>query len=198
MWLIIVLASLVVLCFLFLCIPLDLAFRLDVHDKTKFSMKLVWMFGFIKKELGGRKKKAKPKKAKIQEAEGKKRGAGKAIGFLRTKGLLGQIKILVTDVWKSLSIRQLRVNFRIGFDDPADTGMLFAFLGPTFIFFNNTKSYSVDIIPSFEDDAVLEGYMQAVIRLLPIRLVFSLLRFIFSFPTLRVIKEMAVTKWKRK
>lgn len=198
MWLIITLAGLVALFLVVLSVPLDLAFRLDVNDRTRFSVKLVWLFGLVGKELGRRKKKAKPKKAKPKQAKEKKGSARKALKILRTKGLLRQIKILVTDVFNSLSIRQLRANFRIGLDNPADTGLLFAFIGPTFVFFNPPDRYSINIKPSFEDEAILEGYMQAVVRLLPIRLVIPLLKFVFSLPTSRVIKAAVLTKWKRK
>lgn len=193
MWLIVALASLVALFLLVLSVPLDLAFRLDVHGRTRFSLKLVWLFGLVGKELGRRKKKAKPKKAKE-----KKGGARKALKILRTKGLLRQIKVLVTDVFNSLSIRQLRANFRIGLDNPADTGLLFAFIGPTFVLFSPPDRYSINIRPSFEDEAILEGYMQAVVRLLPIRLVIPLLKFVFSLPTLRFIKTAVSAKWKKK
>lgn len=198
MWLIITLVSLIVFFLLILSIPLDLALRLDVNDRTRFSLKLVWLFGLVGKELGRRKKKAKPKKVKPKKDKEKKGGVRKAFKILRTKGLLRQIKILVTDVFKSLNIRQLRADFRIGLDNPADTGILFAYIGPAFVFLNHHGRYSVSIEPSFEDEAILEGYMKAVIRLLPIRLVLSLLKFAFSFPVLRVIKIAVSAKWKKK
>jgi hypothetical protein len=198
LWLIITLVSLVVLFLLILSIPIDLALRLDVNGRVRFNLKLLWLFGLLGKELGRRKKKAKPKKAKPKKDKEKSKDARKVLKVLRTKGLLKQIKVFVTDVFKSLSIRQLRADFRIGLDNPADTGLLFACIGPAFVFLNHPGRYSVNIKPSFEDEAILEGYMQAVIRLLPIKLVLPLLKFAFSFPILRVIKAMVLIKWKRK
>ena len=198
MWLIIALASLVALFLLVLSVPLDLSFHLDVNGRARFNLKLVWLFGLVGKELGRRKKKAKPKIVKPKKAKEKGKDARKALKILRTKGLLKQIKVLVTDVFNSLSIRQLRANFRIGLDNPADTGLLFAVIGPTFVLFNPPDRYSINIRPSFEDEAILEGYMQAVVRLLPIRLVIPLLKFVFSLPTLRLIKTAVSAKWKEK
>jgi len=192
LWLIITLVSLFVFFLLILSIPLDLALRLDVNGRVRLNLKLVWLFGLAGKKLGTAKK-TKPKKDKERKG-----GAIKALNILRTKGLLKQIKVLVTDVFKSFSIRQLRADFRIGFDNPADTGLFFAVIGPGFVFFNPPDRYSINIKPSFEGEAILEGYMQAVIRLLPIRLVFPLLKFVFSFPTLRIIKSMVLTKWKKR
>lgn len=198
MWLIVALASLVVLFLLVLSVPLDLAFHLDVHGRTRSSLRLVWLFGLLDKELGRRKKKAKPKKSKPKKDKERKGGARKALNVLRTKGLLRQIKVLVTDVFNSLRIRQFRANFSIGLDNPADTGLLFAVIGPMFVFFSPPDKYSINIRPSFEDEAILEGYMQAVVRLLPIRLVLPLLKFVFSPPTLRLIKTAVSAKWKKK
>jgi hypothetical protein len=193
LWLIITLVSLVVFFLLILSIPLDLSLRLDVNGRVRFSLKLVWLFGLLAKRIEKKEKKAKPKQAKE-----KKGGVRKALRILRTKGLLKQIRILVTDVFNSLSISQLRANFRIGLDNPADTGLLFVFIGPAFVFFNPPDRCSINIRPSFEDEAILEGYMQAVVRLLPIRLVIPLLKFVFSLPTSRVIKAVVLAKWKRK
>jgi len=76
--------------------------------------------------------------------------------------------------------------------------LLFAFIGPTFVFFNPPDRCNINIKPSFEDEAILEVYMQAVVRLLPIRLVIPLFKFVFSLPTSRVIKAAVLAKWKRK
>ena len=192
-WLIVALASLVALFLLVLSVPLDLAFHLDVHGRTRFSLKLVWLFGLVGKELGRRKKKAKPKKDKE-----KKGGARKALKFLRTKGLLRQIKILVTDVFNSLSIRQLNANFKIGLDNSMDTSLLLGIIESLRLFWRPSFPNEIDIRADYGGEVVLEGHMQAVVRLLPIRLVIPLLKFVFSFPTLRIIKTAVSAKWKKK
>jgi len=198
LWVIIALAGLFALFLLVLSIPLDLAFRLDVYGRPRFSLRLVWLFGLVSKELGRRKKKAKPKKAKPEKAKEKKGGARKALKILRTKGLLRQIKVLVTDVLSRLKIRDLSIDFRVGLDNPADTGLLFATIGPSLIFLSPSVRRSISIKPSFEVEAVLEGYAQAAVRLRPIRLLVPLLRFVFSLAFLRVIKTVVLAKWKRK
>ena len=197
MWVIIALAGLFALVVLVLSIPLNLAFRLDVYGRPKFSLRLVWLFGLVSREIG-RKKKAKPKKAKPKKAKEKKGGARKALKILRTKGLLRQLKILVTDVLSRLKIRDLSIDFRVGLDNPADTGLLFATIGPSLIFLSPSVRRSISIKPSFEVEAVLEGYAQAAVRLRPIRLLVPLLRFVFSLAFLRVIKTVVLAKWKRK
>ena len=198
MWLIVAFASLVALFILVLSIPLYLKLQLDFNGKTRFSLKLVWLFGLVGKELGKREKKAKAKKVKPKKDKKRKGGARVAFKILRIKGLLKQIKLLITGVFRSLNIRKLRVDFTIGLDDPADTGLLFAFIWPASVFINPPDRYNINIRPSFENETSLEGSMQAVIKLLPIRLLFHMLRFVFSIPMLRLIKVLVSNKWKKR
>lgn len=191
MWVIIALASLVALIILVLCVPLDTAFRVDVYGRPKFSLRLVWLFGLVSKELKRGKKKAKAEKPRKR-----RRGAGNIFKILRTKGLLRQLKILITDVLSRLKIRDLSIDFRVGLDDPADTGFLFAIIGPALVF--ASPSHNISVQPSFEGEAVLEGYAQGAVRLLPIKLVVPCLRFCFSLAALRAIKTVVLAKWKRK
>jgi hypothetical protein len=192
LWVIIALAGLFTLVVLVLSIPLDLAFRLDVHGRPKFSLRLVWLFGLVSKDLKRGKK--KPSKRKPR----KRRGGRGIFRILRTKGLLRQLKALVMDILGCLKIRDLSIDFRVGLDNPADTGLLFATIGPSLIFLSPSVRRSISIKPSFEVEAVLEGYAQAAVRLRPIRLLVPLLRFVFSLAFLRVIKTVVLAKWKRK
>lgn len=191
MWVIIALVSLFVLVVLVLCVPLDTAFRVDVYGRPKFSMRLVWLFGLVNKDLKRGKK--KPSKRKPRG----RRRARDIFKILRTKGLLRQVKILVTDIFSRLKIRDLSIDLRVGLDNPADTGLLFSVIGPALLFCS-PLTYHLRVMPSFEGEAVLEGYAQGAVRLLPIQLVPPLLRFIFSLAFLRVIKMVVLTRWKRK
>ena len=195
MWLIITLVSLVIFFLFVFSIPLDLSLRLDVNGRISFQTRLVWFFGLLSKKISKKEKKKKVKQKKVKD---KRCGINKALFFLRTKGLIKRVKILIKDVFNSLNIRQLKANFIIGLDNPADTGLLFAYVGPASVFLNNSKKYSISIEPSFEDEAILKGYIHAVIRLIPLRVVISLLRFIFSPSVFRIIKALIVSKWKKK
>lgn len=164
-------------------------------------MKLIWFFGLVSKKITKRRKKPKEEK---RIAEGKRKPKKRKIKartifkILRTRGLLGQIKRLLRDILKCLKIRDLRANFRVGLDDPADTGLLLALIGPAIFFLGSSRVHEIRVQPSFEDEAVFEGYLRGAVRLVPIQLVMPLLRFVFSLATLRVVKILVLTKWKRK
>lgn len=194
MWVIITLASLAVILVLILCVPLDLVLRADVYGRPKFRLRLSWLFGLVSKELTGRKK---PKEKKVIEEKRKPRKRmkdAKAIfAILRTRGLLKQIKRLLRDVLSSFKIRDLGADFRVGLGDPADTGLLFALIGPATVLF----PHGIRVEPSFEDEAVFEGYSYGTLRLQPIQLVTPFVRFVFSLATLRVIKKLVLTKWRK-
>ena len=197
MWIIIALASLVALIILILCIPFDATFRVDIYGSPRFSFRLVWFFGLVSKEIK-RKEEAGAKKGSAEAVE--KSGWRRLEGIfraIRAKDLLNQLKVLLKGIYSRLNIRHMRADFKVGLGDPADTGLLFAVINPVLIFLNSTAG-CIRVQPSFEGEAVFEGYTQGMVRLLPIQLVPPLLRFIFSLAFLRVIKTAVLTRWKRK
>jgi len=201
LWLIATLASLVALIVLALCIPLDAVFYLDVYGKPKFGMRLEWLFGLVSKEIRARKKKTKVKRAEIKGKPRRRKrwdGISDAFAILRTKGLLRQLKVLIKDILSCLEIRDLTMDFRVGLDDPADTGLLFAAINPATLFLGPSFPHRINLEPSFEGEAVLEGYGYGALRLRPIRLSVPLLRFISSLAAVRAVKKIVLAKWKRK
>ena len=193
MWVVATLASLAAVIVLVLCIPLDAVLHIDIHGRPKFQMRLAWLFGLVSKEIT-RAKKKKPK-----EKKRKRRIKARTIfKILRTRGLLGQLRRLLWDILRRLNIRDLRINFRVGLDDPADTGLLFALIGPATFFLGSSRVHEIRIEPSFEDEAVFEGYFHGAVRLVPIQLAIPILRFVFSLAAMRTVKVLVLTKWKRK
>jgi len=179
-------------------VPVDVVLHMDVYGRPKFRMRLVWLFGLVSKEIRKGKKKPEEKAAEAKPKPRRRRIRARTIfEILRTKGLLGQFKRLLKDVFGCLKVRDLVANFRVGLDDPADTGLLFAIVGPTILLLNSSFPHQIRVQPSF-DKAVLEGYSYGTVGLWPIRLVTPLLRFAFSLATIRVLKVLVLSRWKRK
>jgi hypothetical protein len=205
-WVIAAIAGLAALFILVLCVPLGITLRLDVYGRPKLRLKLTWLFGLVGKEVSkGKKKpgKEKPeeKKAMVEGRPKTKRRKGEAkliFNLLRTKGLPRKIINLVTGIFRPLKIRDFGADFRIGLDNPADTGLLFAAIGPAFLLLNSTFPHRIRMQPSFADEAVFEGYLHGTLRLRPIQLIIPVLGLVFSPPAFRVIKTLAWSKWKRK
>ena len=195
MWAIAVLASLAVLLVFLLCVPVDMVLHLDKNGRPRLRLRLSWLFGLVSKEITRGKKQPKEKKAKDKQERGKSRQGRRFIfQILGTKGLLQQFKNLIKGMLSRLKIRNLAVNLKVGLDDPADTGLLFAVIGPIVSFL----PYDITVQPSFTGEATWEGYSRGKIRIRPIQLIPPLLKFIFSPATIRAIKTVVTDKWKRK
>ena len=200
MWVVATLAGLAGFIILILCVPLDVELNIDTSERSRFRLRLVWLFGLISKELSRGRKKPEEKKKITKEKPKKKRRIGfrTVLKILRTKGLLRQVKDLVKDILSQLKIRELAVNLKLGLDDPADTGFLFALIGATTPFLSLPSQYQIRVQPFFYDEAVFDGYLHGVLRLWPIKLVWPLLRFAFSLAAFRAVKILGLSKWKRK
>ncbi len=201
MWAILILASLLVLVVFVFSVPLDVVLRVDVYGRPKFRMRLTWLFGLVSKEITKEEKQPEYKK-EADNGKGKPRkrgpGAKTILKILRARGLLGQSKLLLKGILRPPRIKDLAADLKVGLGDPADTGLLFAIIGPTISFLGSYFPNRIKVQPSFADEAVLEGSLHGALRLRPIQFIPPLLRFVFSLPTIRVAKILVVAKWRRK
>jgi hypothetical protein len=180
-----ILVSLAVLIIFTLCVPIELALHFDTDRKPKFSIRIRWLFGIVNKDL---------RKTEQKDIRGKTRTS---FQVLRTRGLLRRFSRLLRDTIRRIKIRELRANLKIALDNPADTGVIFAFVAPVNYILSSYTPYEISIQPSFNDDAILEGYLHGTARLQPIRLVPPLLGFACSPPVMRAIKTLVSARWRR-
>jgi hypothetical protein len=189
LWAIIVLASLAALITLLLCIPLDLVFRTNIDGVPKFSLKVIWFFGLVSREL--KQTRRKPEEKKAIDWTGRIRGT---FGIMRTKGLLKQFGSLVKRIHHRIKIKELVANFKIDLDNPADTGLFFAFIAPLNLLLSYFLPYQIRIEPSFTGETLIKGYLYGAVRLWPIQLAAPLIGFAFSLPALRAMKKLVLSK----
>ena len=199
MWVIAVPVGLAILLLFVLCVPLDATLDARVHGRLRFRVRLSWLFGLVQKEITGDKKKPekKPEIAKGKRKHDWRRSKG-IFEIIRTKGLLKQLRGLIKSVLSRLTIRGFVANLKIGLEDPADTGFLFAIIGPAVHFLGSSHFREIKVQPSFGGEAVFESFSYGRVRLRPIQLLTPFLRFAFSLATIRVVKKLVLTKWKRK
>lgn len=171
-----------------LSIPLDLSFYLGIRERLDFRVSLRWFFGLVKKDFGRQKKQAK-----------KRAGRSRAfVDLLRIRGLLPKILRLLKDVFRHIRIRDLRIDFTMGLDDPADTALIVGSLWLPAFLLSRSLPYSIRLQPSFDDGPVFQGYAHVVLRLRPIQLVPALVRFGCSRAALRLLGVLISGRWKRK
>ncbi len=189
MWVLVALACLVALIIVLLSIPVDILFRIERYETSKFSIYFGWLFGLIKKEL--KQPEEKPEKKKKRQF---------SFGLLKqlpVKGLIRQIKRLIIDISGRINIRKIDIDMTAGFDDPADTGYLCAAVYPILTFYSFEKC-RINFNASFEGKAILQGYGEGALRFFPIRFIIPLIRFIFSGAVFKTIRIMMAERWKRK
>ena len=200
MWFIVVLVGLAALITLFLCIPVELVFRANTEVRPKFSLRLIWFFGLFKSELGQFSKKSQKKPADKLEKPARNwlQEIGVTWEILQTKGLLKQLRRCAVRTIRSIHVRELAANFKVDLENPADTGLLFAFIAPLNLAINYFLPYPINVEPSFSGESFLTGHANAVIRLMPIQLAASLGGLAFSLPALQAAKKLVLYRWKRK
>ena len=200
MWVVVAPASLVVLIILVLCVPIEMSFHTEVYGRPKFKTRLSWLFGLVNKELERKKKKPD---GDDKTTEGKRKSkkwrikAGTLLQIIKSKDFLKHLCSFIRGIICRLKIQDLNVNLKIGLDDPADTGILFATVGAATTLLSSRWHHQVHLEPSFEDEFVFEGNICGTIKLIPIQLAPTFIRFIFSFSTLRVMKMLFLSRFKR-
>ncbi len=202
----IVLGCLAALLIIVLCVPLNIALNTDIYGKPRLRMQISWFFGLVKKEMTTdreepvEKKETTPKKKEVvpQKRRAGWRKASTLFKIIRIKGLLKNTKDLIWDVLSSFGARNLVVDLDIGLGDPADTGLVFAFIGPVIPFLRFPFPHKINLRPSFRDELVLEGTARGKVRLLPVQLIPPLLKFGFSLPAAKAAKILVSGRLRRK
>jgi hypothetical protein len=180
-------------------VPLELAFQAEVPGKPRASFRLLWFFGLVGKGITGKgEQREKAVTKKPEKVKKRKRRFKDAFVVLRTKGLFKQFLVLIRDLLRCLKIKNLDADIRVGLGNPDDTGMLFAFVGPPVALLGSSVPCSIKVRPAFEDEVTFEGHARGKIRLRPIQLFPPVLKFLFSLATFRLLKNFAMSRWKRR
>ena len=164
MWIIATVLGILLFFVLLLVIPVDLVFCVEKDVDFKSRVRVRWMFGLIGKDIRGRKR--RPEKEKRE----RKRNVKPFLAMLRTRGFLWKLSKFIKHVFQLLNVRELKLNLRVGLSDPAETGLLFAVIGPTMVCMKSFSSLDVQVEPDFEQEN-LRGYFKGDLRASPIRFV---------------------------
>ena len=83
------------------------------------------------------------------------------------------------DIWRAVHKQNLVLRVRIGLGDPADTGRLWALVGPVSGMLATARDASIEIEPEFID-AVFELDSSGNIRVLPLQMVYLMFGLLIS------------------
>ena len=212
--LILILAALFLL---LLLVPVDLEGRGAFGKRPE--IRIIWLFGLIKMELLEERSRGRDRPdekiteqntaaeegqeeisraEKKAETDGSGWGVQDILSIFQTKGLMKDLKRLLNGLVYAIRVRYLRGCIRIGLQDPADTGQAAGSLWSLAGWLQSLYPVEIEIEPSFCQE-VLEGEGQGALRIWPILVALSLLRFSFSRPVLSAsLRLIQLVSRKRK
>ena len=95
----------------------------------------------------------------------------------------------VSDLWRTIHKKNVQLLVRLGLGDPADTGRLWAVLGPLSGMLARFRDIRVTIEPDFLD-STLEVDSSGTIRMIPLQIAIIVFGLLFSPPIWRGIMSM--------
>jgi hypothetical protein len=188
---VLVLAALLGLILLLLAVPVGLEFRLAGIEPLTGEVGVRWLFGLVRfrfpvPRVGTRTGRPEAARARARpEPRGRRRNV---LAALRQAAFRRRVYCLVGDLVRAVHLQRLRLLMRLGLGDPADTGRLWAIVGPLSAV-AQPGNVEVRITPEFMEP-VLEFQADGRLRLIPLRFLVLALGFALSPPTIRAWRAL--------
>lgn len=140
----IVLVALVAL----LAIPVTLEFRVDWPARRQNDVRVLWAFGLVNVRVSESGEEDRDDTGKARPARGRRR-PGNALAALRDTRFRERVFRFVRELWRAVRKEDVFLDIRLGLGDPADTGQLWAWLGPLAAFLMYAGDARVRLVPDF-------------------------------------------------
>ena len=108
---------------------------------------------------------------------------------VQTRGIWEQIQLLLKGLSGRVKIRHIDSDFKISLGDDYYTGMLAGLLMPLALLVNQRFERDIRMVPAFEEDLVMEGYLKGTIGVRPIEVIIPCLAFICS-PSVQQVRKI--------
>lgn len=181
-------AALAALVVLLLAMPLAVAFRFEGPERLGGQVRIGWLFGLVRFRVTVPGSGARPAKKRKKVARPRGKG-GAAFAVLRQAAFRARVYRLVKDLLRAAHLRQFRLRLRLGLDDPADTGRLWALTGPLNAAAQSLHDAEVVIEPEFAEPA-LEFEASGRLRLVPLQFLAIAIGFALSPASIRAWRTM--------
>jgi len=177
-----------------LAIPVSLTFHVSWQQDLQNDIRLKWAFGLVRMRIApDRSGESSPEGEKVQQkiarsgrAPGKERNV---FAVIRQKRFRQRIIRFVSDLWHAIHKKNVNLRARIGLGDPADTGQLWAMLGPMAGMLASIQEVSITIEPEFLDTTIeLDG--SGSIRIIPLQIIYLTTAMLLSPPVWRGIRQI--------
>ncbi len=172
-------------------IPVALDFRFDWPDDEGNEIILTWALGLVRTRIPIKASERIPatsakRRDSTQSGSGQPRNV---LAAVRQRSFRERVYRFVGDLWRAVIKEDVYVHARIGLDNPADTGKLWAFVGPASAIAKRAKSISIDIAPDFVSET-LEIDSRGRLRLVPLQVSIIAIGMLLSPATWQGIRAM--------
>lgn len=181
---------------LLLAVPIGVAFRVEGIEAFNGHIAIRWMFGLVRFKFGmpGAGKpalapNAAPKAAKVRVKPDKRNGRPQVLALLRQAAFRRRVYRLVADLARAAHLRQLHLRLRLGLGDPADTGRLWAVLGPLNAVAQNLRGADVRIEAEYMEP-VFEFQADGRLLLVPLQFLILAIGFALSPASIRAWRTL--------
>lgn len=175
-----------------LAVPVVLVIDAERGDTLEARWRLRWLFGLV----DVRSSRGRPPVSASEPSHAgriprksvhkRRRGARMGIAALRTRGLLQRVGRLVFALRQRVKFEECYLRLAFGFDDPADTGVVYGFLSPLLVM-ARMRGLNVECGPMFLESG-LRGAFRGMVQVRPLSVVGALAGFLLSRPVIRAVR----------
>jgi hypothetical protein len=172
-----------------LAVPVVVMVDAERGDRLEARWRVRWLFSLVDVRWSRRR----PLPAAPEPSDATKpvrksparrwRGLRMGMAAVRTRGLPGRVGRLAWALLRQAKLDEFRVRTAFGFDNPADTGIVYGFLSPL-LMIATARGLNVECRPMFEDSGI-RGAVSATVHVRPLSVVGALGAFVFSPSVLR-------------
>ena len=170
-----------------LSVPVDLSFQVHRNGALRAALTVGWMFGLVTLPVT-RKRREPDRKPKPAKKPAKKKRAG-SVNWMRVildAGFRRRLGQFLQQMFAAIRLRDFRLRLRVGFDDPADTGLFWAVVGPATVLLPVKASEALDLAPEF-GGGMIEVDSRGRVRIIPAQLAWIAVAFALSPATVGAI-----------
>ncbi len=191
-------ATFLLLLIALLAVPVTLKFQMSWQQGFQGDMTLLWLFGLVRVRLPSSRERATGVKdeATAQKTGHPERAPGKTpnlFATVRQTGFRRRVIRFIKDLWHAIHKDDISLRVRVGLGDPADTGQLWAIVGPVAGILTQTQDASIEIVPEFLD-AAFELDSSGNIRLIPLQIIYLIVALLLSPSVWLGIKQLRVAE----
>ena len=176
-----------------LAMPVTLTYQFSCKETPSANLRLNWAFGLVRADVSPDLAKHGPDKPdatrKKAARRGKSTGKKNFMVAIRQAPFRRRMLRFVSDLWRTIHKKNVQLLVRLGLGDPADTGRLWAVLGPLSGMLARLRDIRVTIEPDFLD-ATLEVDSSGTIRMIPLQIAIIVFGLLFSPPIWRGLMSM--------